>query len=684
MEPKKIGLALSGGGFRATLFHLGVVRFLYDAGLLSHVHRITSVSGGSVLAAHLGLNWDRYTGKPEEFDSAAKEVIKFTMADVRGRILRRWILAWITLLPRTFWRKHWRLTQMLKRSYDRLFQGESAKPAILKALPSSPEINILCTSMTTGSLCTFDRLGFCFSDASGDHRIECPTLHVSYAVAASSAFPPLFPPVLIDNRVLMCDQAEFQNPQYLTDGGVFDNLGLNKLLSLQAEEDGVDILIVSDAEGNFDWALNRPYKSMFSRNVRASDMLMTRVSKLQYEMLGTNSHSVQRVHIGIPISQDEDASAPDPGTQRSLRNIRTDLDAFSPKEVAALIHYGHRVACRVLSEGGITEKTPAYDWPAIGRIASSVQQWEDKDKRQSQARKARLWSNSDWVSWASAAIVLVLALAGSVPVVMEHFRLKSARQQIHKQVQQIVELKPTAAVECAGDVTNSRECHTNYPAGCSPTGIHDGFLNTLKNQRPARDSKPVRSFTGLADFQDLESHTPKTLVSDNHSTHKEDLAKLGEAQEYGVIGYLYYANRQGAESTNCMLTGPDDTDFHIGIGFDKNVAAAATPNGAPTATMKATSIIVEMTPHYRAEFAPGWTLDALKAVLGKQVRVVGQLMADNEHNVPRDDCGLPDHGSTCSRASIWELHPVTSFQWCNAADCNKDPSGWVELGSTPK
>ena len=53
----RLGLALSGGGLRATLFHLGVVRFLRDAGLLGEVTHIVSVSGGSILGAHLALNW---------------------------------------------------------------------------------------------------------------------------------------------------------------------------------------------------------------------------------------------------------------------------------------------------------------------------------------------------------------------------------------------------------------------------------------------------------------------------------------------------------------------------------------------------------------------------------------------------------------------------------------------------
>jgi predicted acylesterase/phospholipase RssA len=55
-------LALSGGGFRAAPYHLGVVRFLRDAQLLSKGPKITSVSGGSVIGAHMALNWDRCCG----------------------------------------------------------------------------------------------------------------------------------------------------------------------------------------------------------------------------------------------------------------------------------------------------------------------------------------------------------------------------------------------------------------------------------------------------------------------------------------------------------------------------------------------------------------------------------------------------------------------------------------------
>src|SRR2546430_16843681 len=97
---KKIGLALSGGGFRATLYHLGLVRFLRDAGILSQVTHITSVSGGSIMAAHLALNWDRYNGEPKEFDAAASEFLDFVRLDVRNRVMRRFPLALPLRWPR--------------------------------------------------------------------------------------------------------------------------------------------------------------------------------------------------------------------------------------------------------------------------------------------------------------------------------------------------------------------------------------------------------------------------------------------------------------------------------------------------------------------------------------------------------------------------------------------------------
>jgi len=50
-KDSRIALCLSGGGFRAALFHLGAFRRLNELGILSTVDSIASVSGGSILAA---------------------------------------------------------------------------------------------------------------------------------------------------------------------------------------------------------------------------------------------------------------------------------------------------------------------------------------------------------------------------------------------------------------------------------------------------------------------------------------------------------------------------------------------------------------------------------------------------------------------------------------------------------
>jgi predicted acylesterase/phospholipase RssA len=72
----KLGLALSGGGFRASLFHLGVLARLAEQDLLRHVHVLSCVSGGSIVGAHyyleirnlLKTKWDQHKDgrKPEE------------------------------------------------------------------------------------------------------------------------------------------------------------------------------------------------------------------------------------------------------------------------------------------------------------------------------------------------------------------------------------------------------------------------------------------------------------------------------------------------------------------------------------------------------------------------------------------------------------------------------------------
>jgi len=237
----------------------------------------------------------------------------------------------------------------------------------------------------------------------------------------------------------------------------------------------------------------------------------------------------------------------------------------------------------------------------------------------------------------------------------------------------------TAAV-CDDNIADQQECHANYPTGCSAKGGYDPYLNYLKNLTPS----PAAGVSALdqSGFDNLNSNTPGDLSRDNHADYADQLKSLGEGSQFVVTGYLYYYQHTGAESSNCDLTGPapdySNVDFHIGIGFDAGIAGKAVNNPKPgTAQMKEfqqNSIIVEMTPHYRAQFHPNdWTLDTLAPALGHRVRVTGQLLVDSEHNVRGQNCAITSNpqGSKCWRYSVWELHPVTDFQICNDDACTQ-------------
>src|SRR5262245_54155869 len=146
--PERLGLALSGGGFRATLFHLGVVRLLYETNQLPLAKRIGAVSGGSILAAHIVLHWEKYTGSTEEFDKASQEIFEFVRKDIRGRVVRRRIFAWIVAI---FWRlmpkpRRWTFTNLLQKYYDSLYQCKPLKALWAReGMPERPQVYFYST-----------------------------------------------------------------------------------------------------------------------------------------------------------------------------------------------------------------------------------------------------------------------------------------------------------------------------------------------------------------------------------------------------------------------------------------------------------------------------------------------------------------------------------------------------------
>src|SRR5271156_4724073 len=179
----RIGLALSGGGFRATLYHLGLIRFLRDADILSQVTHITSVSGGSIFAAHLVLNWDRYNGSPNEFDAAASEVLSFVRLDVRNRIARRFPLALPLRWPRwLLGRSNRKLTRtgLLEYHYEKFLYGDVS----LFDLPEKPQLHILATNLSEGCLCSFNRNGLLMVRRQPGRSFRIDRIHVGLATVA--------------------------------------------------------------------------------------------------------------------------------------------------------------------------------------------------------------------------------------------------------------------------------------------------------------------------------------------------------------------------------------------------------------------------------------------------------------------------------------------------------------------
>ncbi|MFZ0770608.1 MAG: hypothetical protein WCA49_22700 [Candidatus Sulfotelmatobacter sp.] len=245
-------------------------------------------------------------------------------------------------------------------------------------------------------------------------------------------------------------------------------------------------------------------------------------------------------------------------------------------------------------------------------------------------------------------------------------------------------LQQTAKV--CQNIQNSQQCHTKYLAGCAKTANseYDPYLNFFKNQLVPPTSQAAETLDPQK-LQTLESATPSQLALNNHRNFSSQFVQLNEGEIVQATGYLYYAQQTSAESCNCERSGPKDSDYHIGLGFDASKVAEAKAKPTSKSTefhdLQSNSMIVEITPYYRAKNEPSWTLAKLEALYGAQVKVVGQLIADNDHYAAAEDCGMKGSDpSSCWRLSIWEIHPVTAFYICTTgSDCATTNSGWTKL-----
>ena len=365
-----IGLALSGGGFRAILFHIGALWRINEIGLFPELREITSVSGGSITAAFLGLRWCRlhFEGRvARNFeDEVAAPLRRFcsTTIDV-PTVLKGWLNPF----------RH--PSDLLAARYRESLFGD----ATLQDLPDSadgPVFTLYATSLQTGSSVRLSRKRL------ADYRvgeIPNPTVPIATAVAASSAFPPVFVPLTLRTDPAawrqfttggadLFDRTEYRETLYLGDGGIYDNMGLERIW------DRYETVLMSDAGSPF--ALqSAPGLLGFSQTARLLRTLSIidrqsralRRRRLMRDFQRGDMHGTfWRLETAIdqyrtaldgkpaPMTRDND-------TTRALAGVRTRLNRFVDRDQGALINWGYALADAALRAYVIDAAVPVGRWP---------------------------------------------------------------------------------------------------------------------------------------------------------------------------------------------------------------------------------------------------------------------------------------------------------------------------------
>jgi NTE family protein len=234
----RVALALSGGGYRAMLFHLGALYRLNELGLLGRIERFSSVSGGSFVAGMLARAWPRLKFRDGRAANFEREVAR--PIDRLSRLPLDAPIVTLGLLPGV------NPAHLLRACMDRLlFHGLR-----LDELPDTPRFIFNATHLATGT-------GWRFSKPyMGTYRvglIKDPTTPVATAVAASAAFPPIVSPLVLQTspadyrRVKgadLFDEVDLRGRVLLLDGGAYDNMAVEPL------DDRAETLLVSDGGGN--------------------------------------------------------------------------------------------------------------------------------------------------------------------------------------------------------------------------------------------------------------------------------------------------------------------------------------------------------------------------------------------------------------------------------------------------
>jgi NTE family protein len=264
-----VALSLSGGGYRAMVFHVGGLCRLNEVGLLGKLRRVSSVSGGSITAGYLGLVWNKLqftAGKAANFQLFVDGIN--AMAD---RTVDVGAVIGGIFLPGS-------ISDKVASAYDEvLFKGAKLHDLPDDTNKTAPRFVINATNVQTAALWRFSR------PYMGDYRVglvDAPDVTLASAVAASAAFPPILSPTTlpIKQPVRQTKGADLSHPPYttqaiLSDGGVYDNLGLETVKRFST-------LLVSDA-GQKIAPEEAPHHDWARHAVRVLDIVDNQVRSLR-------------------------------------------------------------------------------------------------------------------------------------------------------------------------------------------------------------------------------------------------------------------------------------------------------------------------------------------------------------------------------------------------------------------
>ena len=354
-------LCLSGGGYRAMVFHTGVLWKLYEAGLLGKVDRISSVSGGSIAAGVLALAWKTLSFDPKrtrsDFVPQVVEPIRRLASktiDVKSVLLG-------VLLPG-------RVSDRIVSAYDSvLFNG-----ATLQDLPDHPRFVINATNVNSGALWRF------MKPYMRDYRVgevKKPKLALSKAVAASSAFPPVLSPCELrldpadftpdDTRELK--EERYRSHVVLTDGGVYDNLGLETAWKKYRT------VFVSDGGGKLE-AEDSPKADWARHSYRVLNLVDNQVRALRKRQVvdsfksGARSGAYWGIRTNIADYGLADALPCPADRTMELAATPTRLKAMDDKLQEQLINWGYAV-CDAAIRSHVTPSPRgeiAFPYPNVG------------------------------------------------------------------------------------------------------------------------------------------------------------------------------------------------------------------------------------------------------------------------------------------------------------------------------